>query len=64
MIIINVKEGESIERALRRYKRKYDRTGVMKEVRGKRHYRKPSEERKEVMKKAINREQYYAAENY
>jgi small subunit ribosomal protein S21 len=64
MIIVKVKEGESIERALRRYKRKFDRTGVMKQVRSKAHYRKPSEERIELEKKAVNRQKYYALENY
>lgn len=64
MLIINVKEGEAIERALRRYKKKFDRTGVMKEVRGRMFYRKPSEARKEVMKKAVNRQRHFAKENY
>ena len=33
MIIIPVKEGENIERALKRFKRKFDRTGRMREIR-------------------------------
>ena len=33
MIIVPVKEGESIDRALKRYKRKYEKTGVVKELR-------------------------------
>lgn len=32
MIIIPVKDGESIDRALKRYKRKYEKTGVVKEL--------------------------------
>ena len=31
MLIIRVKEGESIDKALRRYKKKFERTGVLKE---------------------------------
>ena len=31
MIIMPVKEGENIERALKKFKRKYERTGVLKE---------------------------------
>ena len=42
MIIINVKEGESIDRALKRYKRKHRNIGVIKELRRRKHYTKPS----------------------
>jgi small subunit ribosomal protein S21 len=42
MIIIPVKEGESIDRALKRYKRKYEKTGVVKELRTRQQYTKPS----------------------
>lgn len=53
MLVISVKEGESIDRALKRYKRKFDRTGVMKEVRARKQFIKPSvERRKEVLKAA------------
>lgn len=31
MIIVPVKDGENIERALKRFKRKFDKTGVIKE---------------------------------
>lgn len=64
MIIIHVKEGESIDRALRRYKKKFEKTGVLKAKRARMFYRKPSEERKEQMKKAVNRQKHYARENY
>jgi small subunit ribosomal protein S21 len=42
MIIIPVKEGESIERALKKFKKKFDRTGVMKELRERKQFTKPS----------------------
>ncbi len=64
MIIIKVKDGENIDRALRRYKKKFEKTGILKSVRNRMFYRKPSEERKEEMKKAINRQRHYAKENY
>ncbi|MEM7509845.1 MAG: 30S ribosomal protein S21 [Bacteroidota bacterium] len=64
MIIVKVKEGESIDKALRRYKKKFERTGVLKNVRSRMFYKKPSEERKEVMKKAVNRQRHYVRENY
>ena len=42
MLIIPVKEGENIERALKKYKKKYDKTNVMKELRGRKEFEKPS----------------------
>jgi small subunit ribosomal protein S21 len=42
MLIIPVKEGENIERALKKYKKKYDKTGVMKELRTRKEFVKPS----------------------
>lgn len=51
MLVISVKEGESIDRALKRYKRKYDRTGVMKQIRARKQFIKPSvSRRKEIIK--------------
>ncbi len=64
MLIIRVKEGESIDRALRRYKKKFERTGVLKEKRRRMFYNKPSEVKKELNKKAVNRQRHYANENY
>lgn len=42
MIIVPVKEGESIEKALKKYKRKFEKTGVMKELRDRQQFTKPS----------------------
>ena len=39
---VKIKKGESVERALRRLKKKLDREGVMREIRAHRHYEKPS----------------------
>ena len=44
MIIVPVKEGENIERALKRFKRKFERTGVVKELRNRKAFIKPSVE--------------------
>lgn len=64
MIIIKVKEGESVDRALRRYKKKFEKTGILKEVRGRMYFNKPSVEKREVMKKARRRQEHYSNENY
>lgn len=42
MLVIQVKEGESIDRALKRYKRKFDRTGTMRQLRSRQQFTKPS----------------------
>lgn len=42
MIIIPIKEGENIERALKKYKRKYEKTGVVKALRMRKTFVKPS----------------------
>ena len=40
---VKLKKGDSIERALRRLKKKLDKEGTLKELRNRRHYEKPSE---------------------
>lgn len=53
MLIIEVKENEPIDKALRRYKRKVSNTKVLREVRRRKHFTKPSVERRaEVLKAA------------
>ncbi len=42
MIIVPVKEGENIERALKKFKRKFEKTGVVKELRRRQAFEKPS----------------------
>ncbi len=53
MIIIPVKEGESIDRALKKYKRKFEKTGVIKELRNRQKFTKPSVINREQRLKAI-----------
>jgi small subunit ribosomal protein S21 len=53
MLIIPVKEGENIERALKKFKKKFDRTGKMRELRARQEYIKPSVRKREQMKKAV-----------
>ena len=53
MIVIPVKEGENIERALKKFKRKFEKTGVIKELRERQAFIKPSIKRREEVKHAI-----------
>lgn len=52
MLIIPVKEGENIERALKKYKKKFDRTKVVRQLRARKQFTKPSVIRREEVKKA------------
>jgi small subunit ribosomal protein S21 len=47
---IKLKKGESVEKALRRLKKRIDREGTLREVRNHRHYEKPSERKRRKMK--------------
>ena len=52
MIIIPVKEGEAIARALKRFKRKFDKVGTLREIRGRKNFVKKSTRRREELLKA------------
>ncbi|MCH2236023.1 MAG: 30S ribosomal protein S21 [Crocinitomicaceae bacterium] len=56
MLIIPIKEGENIDRALKKYKKKYERTGILRELRSRQDFTKPSIIRREEIKKAAYRE--------
>jgi len=62
MIIIPIKEGESIERALKRFKRKFEKTGVIKEIRERQAYTKASITNRIQVKKAVYIEKLRRAE--
>ncbi|EKY00048.1 MAG: 30S ribosomal protein S21 [Prevotella sp.] len=53
MIIVPVKDGENIERALKKFKRKFEKTGIVKELRARQQYDKPSVLKRLKMEHAI-----------
>jgi small subunit ribosomal protein S21 len=53
MIVIPIKEGENIERSLKKFKRKFEKTGVVKELRARQAFIKPSIIRRQEKLKAI-----------
>ena len=53
MIIVQVKEGENIEKALKKFKRKFEKTGIVKELRARQAFEKPSVTNRKKMMKAI-----------
>lgn len=52
MIIVPVKQGDSIEKALKIFKRKFDRTGTMRELRNRKEFKKNSQVKRRKMEKA------------
>ena len=64
MIIINVKENETIDKALKRFKKKFERTGVLREIRARNFYEKPSVTKRTEKIKAVYRQKMFAKDNY
>lgn len=55
MIYINVKDNENLDKALKKYKKKYEKIGIMKELRSRQAFEKPSVTRRMEIKKAAYR---------
>ena len=53
MIIVPVKDGENIERALKKFKRKFEKTGVVKELRARQQFDKPAVLKRLKMERAV-----------
>ena len=62
MIIIERKESESIDRALKRYKNKHRQVGIHKELRRRKQFTKPSVRRREEVLKAVYRKKKYGGD--
>ena len=53
MIIVPIKENEPIEKALKKFKKKFEKTGVVKALRSRAAFEKPSITRRTTVKKAV-----------
>ncbi len=62
MIVVPIKEGENIERALKKFKRKFEKTGVTKELRRRQQFDKPSVTKRLAMEHAIYVQQLHREE--
>jgi small subunit ribosomal protein S21 len=62
MIIIEVKDKNSLERALKKYKRKFDSIGIIRELKERKTFKKKSIKRREEIKKAIYVQQKFNTE--
>ena len=63
MLIIPVKDGENIDRALKRFKRKFDKTGGMRQLRSRKQFVKPSIRNRDTIKNAQYIHRLKALEN-
>lgn len=63
MLIVNVKEASSIDRALKVLKRKFEKTQTVKQLRDRKEFKKPSEKRREEVKLAKYRQQRLNSSN-
>jgi len=61
-IVIRVKDNETIDRALKRFKKKFEKIGVLKKLRKRMFYQKPSMAHREERLKAIYKQQMQAKE--
>lgn len=62
MIIVQVKEGENIEKALKKFKRKFEKTGIVRELRSRQAFQKPSVTNRKKMMMAVYVQQLRANE--
>lgn len=60
MLVVAVKEGESIEKALKKFKKKFEKTGVVKQLRSRKNFEKPSVTKRQTKIKAIYKQQMQA----
>ena len=56
MIIIKKRDKDSIDRMLKRYKRKCKQTKLIRQIREERHFTKPSDKKRLIKQKAVYRE--------
>lgn len=59
MLIIDVKESENIDKALKKYKKKYEKAGILKQLRKRKAFSKPSVDRRMEVLKAVYVEHTY-----
>lgn len=52
---VEIRDDENLEKALRRFKRLVEREGILKTLKAKKHYEKPSERKRREMRQAMSR---------
>ena len=59
MLIIDVRDSDSLDKALKKYKKKFEKAGTLKELRRRQAYTKPSVRRRSEVLKAVYRQKFY-----
>ena len=57
MLIVKVGNGESVDRAIKRFKKKFEKVGVLREVRARQAFIKPSVQKRLQMQRAVYKQQ-------
>ena len=63
MILVNVKENESLDKAIKKFKKKFEKTGVVRELRERQAFTKPSIKRRQQVIKAAYKQSLQREEN-
>ena len=63
-VSVKVKDNETVERALKRFKKKYEKAQIKTEVRERKNFEKPNVLKKKMKQRAVYRQKMYASENY
>ncbi|HAI77037.1 MAG TPA: 30S ribosomal protein S21 [Microscillaceae bacterium] len=63
MIIVTIKDNESIDKALKRFKKKFEKTGVLKQLRARSYHEKASVKKRNVKIRAVYRQKIQIQEN-
>lgn len=63
MLIIQIKDNETIDRALKRYKRKFQDARIMQQLRKRREFTKPSVQRRNEIQKAVYKQKLRSSED-
>ena len=62
MLLIPIKEGENIDRALKKYKKKFEKTGTMRQLRERKQFTKPSVANRQMKLKAVYKQKLQQSE--
>ncbi len=64
MSMVKLKKDEPLEKALRRFKKKMDKEGILREMKRHQHYEKPSQRKRRKMLKSMQREKKYGIKEF
>lgn len=63
MLTVQVRDGEGIERAIKNLKKKFEKTGLLRELRKRQSHKKPSKIKREILKRARHKQRLLEQED-